>query len=129
MGHWPGTEVTNTNGVVTADGWLMNLMRESVVAKAYWVGTEPGDGCMFPVDEISFSDLPISGYDLIFACRSDWGIPPHLDDLFNEYIVTPVLDAGFPVMMEPGVDIGQYTQKFREDVKNLRRQIDRGKGP
>lgn len=104
---------------VHCGNWLARLIQEGIVTKAYWCSRPDSDRNRSIVEEIPFHQLPRSGYDLIYVCRSSWWTPPHLDKYFIEQLARPLVDSDHYGKLEKGLLEDRYSKEFQEEIKNF----------
>ena len=68
---------------------------------------------------ISLSELPKTGYDLVYICRSGWWTPPHMDDAFIKYLARPLIANrnGWEVKYQKGIMESRYNNELKNLVK------------
>lgn len=111
------------NAEVHCGNWLSHLIHEGIVTKAYWCSKPDSNRKGSIVEEIPFSKLPRTGYDLIYVCRSSWWTPPHLDKYFIEHLAQPLVDSGHYGKLEKGLLENRYTETFQSDVQQYRETL------
>lgn len=69
---------------------------------------------------IPLSELPKTGYDLVYICRSGWWTPPHMDEAFIKYLARPLIENknGWEIRYQQGI----MESRYNNDLKNLVKQ-------
>lgn len=126
---WDGSETTlynvdfhhDTNkccGEIHCGNWLRALLDERVVNEALWVNQPSSATAGNLAKVVPISDLPHTGYDLVYICRSGWWTPPHMDKIFIEQFARPLIKnkSGWEVTYQQDILESRYNNKFKENV-------------
>lgn len=108
-------------GELNCGNWLRLLMEEGIVNKAFWVNRPKSDERGNMCEIIPFSELPKTGYDLIYVCRSSWWTPPHLDREFIAELAKPLSSnkRGWFCRFEKGIAESRYNKEFQKAITEL----------
>lgn len=101
---------------VHCGNWLRALLDEKIVEEAYWVNQPKSAVENNLAKIIPISELPRTGYDLVYICRSGWWTPPHLDEIFINQLAKPVIKnrKGWEVIYQQNILESRYNERFRE---------------
>lgn len=110
----------NAEEGVNCGNWLRLLMEEGIVDEAYWVNQPDSELEDNLTKVIPFSELPKTGYDLVYLCRSGWWTPPHMDEEFIKQLARPLIENknGWEVRYQQGI----LETRYNEELKALVRQ-------
>ena len=102
---------------VNCGNWQRRL-HEECMADLYWVNRKGSELEESLATQVSLDDALAQQYDALFVCRSGWWTPPHLDDVFIEQLVHPIIYGGLnlTVQYEQGIDKSRYTDDFKSDA-------------
>lgn len=104
---------------VHCGNWLRRLLDEGAVDEAYWLNRPESelDGNLTTV--IQLSELPKTGYDLVYVCRSGWWTPPHMDGDFIKYLARPLIENknGWEVRYQTGILESRYNRELKALIK------------
>lgn len=119
-------DLINDNPKIDCGNWLMHIAKDFPDGTISWISNTISKEA-YELDEkfdnIIYNDINIikdTNYDIIFLCRSDNWLPPHLDDVFDEL-------KNFMIKHFANITIDKQVQKPR-DYQNLadmqRQQIE-----
>lgn len=109
----------DTGAEVHCGNWLRWLLEEGTVDVAYWVNQSESELEDNMTKVIPFSELPKTGYDLVYICRSGWWTPPHMDEAFIKYLARPLIENknGWKVKFQQGIIESRYNNELKDMVK------------
>lgn len=104
---------------VNCGNWLRRLMEKGVVDTAYWVNQPDSELADNLTKVIPFSELPKTGYDLVYICRSSWWTPPHMDEAFIKYLARPLIEnkKGWEVRYQQGILQSRYNSELKDMIR------------
>lgn len=85
-------DIFNDNPEVDCGNWLYHIAHEIPNTKIKWITREVSLECydIKPEDnlkaEFNFNKIKNTEFDIIFLCRSDAWLPPHLDEWFEKMV-------------------------------------------
>lgn len=106
-------------GEVHCGNWLEVLHDTKKLSKAFWVSREESDKDDMPdwIIPEELHDIEGLEFDCVFACRSSWWSPPHLDSKFISGLVDPVR-KNFRTVVRSTATVGdRYDDEFRDAVR------------
>jgi hypothetical protein len=105
-------------GEIHCGNWLRALLDERVVNEALWINQPSSATAGNLAKVVPISDLPHTGYDLVYICRSGWWTPPHMDKIFIEQFARPLIKnkSGWEVTYQQDILESRYNNKFKENV-------------
>lgn len=104
---------------VHCGNWLRWLLNDGTVDVAYWVNQPDSELADNMTQMIPLSELPKTGYDLVYICRSGWWTPPHMDEAFIKYLARPLIENknGWEVKYQQGIKESRYNNELKTLVK------------
>ena len=108
---------------VNCGNWLRALIDNDIISSAYWLCRNDSDkrGNDGYCAIITLEELPRENFDLVFICKSSSWTPPHLDEFFVDYLVTPVFQnrSRYEGAFQKGIDKSRYDDNFIEMIDQI----------
>ncbi len=121
-------DMFNDNDQLDCGNWL-SYIKEETNTDITWVANPASrelyalEGQEFDIIRTDFEDIKGHTWDMIFLCRSDNWLPPHLDGYFEDF-------AGFLVkhstncQIEDGILKSRWSEKYQNSIAEARAARD-----
>lgn len=116
-------DLFNDNKELDCGNWISHL-KDTVKTNVTWIAN-PISKAMYGMTEpifdnvkTDFSDIKDSNWDLIFLCRSDNWLPPHLDASFTDLAIF-ILNNSLSCQYEENILKSRWTTEFVHGFEQL----------
>lgn len=126
-------DILNDNSELDCGNWLAHLKSDlhakRIPCEITWIANRISKQAYgieekrFDFVETDFTSIRNTTWDLIFLCRSDNWLPPHLDNAFLE-MANFIMDNSDLCEAEDSVLESRYNEEFRKNVEALRPYSD-----
>lgn len=120
-------DLFNNNPEVDCGNWLSHIKKE-IKTNINWIANPISkdayglNDAVFDRVKTDFSGLKYHTWDIIFLCRSDNWLPPHLDDTFTEFALF-LIDHSMSCKYESDILTSRWTPEYQQSIKQLNGQI------
>lgn len=107
-------DMFNENPKLDCGNWIGHLQKEHPKTAIKWVCNPISETCygldkrFQPLLLHSISDITDTDFDLVFLCRSDSWLPPHLDSKFADLSGFLMQALNCPIQYETALDFDRY---------------------
>lgn len=123
-------DMTNGSDKLDCGNWISHVKKDAkeqgIETKVTWI-TNPVSNQVYDNPEkefdciqTDFSDIENLKWDLIFLCRSDNWVPPHLDDEFTN-LAELIQHRSAECLTENHIMTSRYDKEFRKSVLEVRK--------
>lgn len=130
-------DMFNENPEVDCGNWVSHIMKEYDKASLKWIANRISKSVygidqkeqLYKLIETKLDSIKNEKFDLIFLCRSDMWLPPHLDYAFNDLanvVLTRFSHVKYTnVCLKPRYDdVNKWAKEYAEFLKETRKRYN-----
>ena len=117
----------NDNNKLDCGNWVSHAINDFENCKVSWIANKIskkvyGTEKLNKVIEHDFNKIQKAKFDLIFLCRSDTWLPPHLDPYFDE-LYKLIIENFYSTMVDPQITKPRDFEAIKSAAEEHRKQI------